>query len=164
MPALPDFSFDVIDVRDVAAAHIAAMENSSANGHRYILSNRMVHLKEFSRIGLRDEFEPQGYKIASRDLPKVVVWIGKFLSSIMKELYHSLGKNLKFSNERMVSELGIQPRPVEESIIDICYRQSHRPWTSKEHSWISWTSIKTIADGLSFTILNFLFPVYCCHD
>ena len=120
MPALPDFSFDVIDVRDVAAAHIAAMENKYASGNRYILSNRIVHLKEYSHI-IRGEFEPQGYKIVSRDLPKVVVWIGKFFSSMMKELYHSLGKNLKFSNERMVSELGIQPRPVEESIIDMCY-------------------------------------------
>ena len=72
MPALPDFSFDVIDVRDVAAAHIAAMENKYANGNRYIFSNRIVRLKEYSQI-IRDEFEPQGYKIASRELPKVVV-------------------------------------------------------------------------------------------
>ena len=40
---------------------------------------------------------------------------------MMKELYSSLGKNLLYSNEQMVNELGIQPRPVEESIIDTCY-------------------------------------------
>ena len=40
---------------------------------------------------------------------------------MMKELYSSLGKNIEYSNERMVSELGIQPRSVEESIIDMCY-------------------------------------------
>ena len=79
-----------------------------------------MHLKELSQI-IRDEFKSQGYKIPSRDLPKVVVWVGKFFSTLMKELYHSLGKNLKFSNKRMVSELGIQPRPVEESIINTCY-------------------------------------------
>ena len=120
MPALPDFSVSVIDVRDVAAAHIAAMENSSANGNRYILSNRIVHLREYSQI-IGNEFRPQGYKITSRDLPKVVVWVGKFFSAMMKELYSSLGKNIEYSNERMVSELGIQPRPAEESIIDMCY-------------------------------------------
>ena len=120
MPALPDFSISVIDVRDVAAAHIAAMENSNANGNRYILSNRIVHLKEYSQI-IGNEFRPQGYKITSRDLPKAVVWVGKFFSAMMKELYASLGKNIEYSNERMVSELGIQPRPVEESIIDTCY-------------------------------------------
>ena len=120
LPALPDFSTAVIDVRDVAAAHIAAMENSNANGNRYILSNRTVHLKEYAQI-IGNEFRSQGYKITSRDLPKAVVWVGKFFSTTMKELYASLGKNIEYSNERMVSDLGIQPRSVEESIIDTCY-------------------------------------------
>ena len=120
LPALPDFSTSVIDVRDVAAAHIAAMEKSNASGKRYLLSNRIVHLKEYSQI-IGNEFRPQGYKITSKDLPKAVVWVGKFFSAAMKEIYNSLGKNIHYSNERMVSELGIQPRPVEESIIDTCY-------------------------------------------
>ena len=120
LPALPDFSVGVIDVRDVAAAQIAAMENSNANGNRYILSNRTVHLREYSQI-IGNEFRPQGYKITSRNMPKVVIWVGKFFDATMKELYSSLGKNLLYSNERMVNELGIQPRPVEESIIDTCY-------------------------------------------
>ena len=120
LPALPDFSTAVIDVRDVATAHIAAMENSNANGKRYILSNRTVHLREYSLI-IGNEFRPQGYKITSKDLPKAVVWVGKFFSATMKELYVTLGKNIEYSNERMVSELGIRPRPVEESIIDTCY-------------------------------------------
>ena len=30
LPAVPDLSYDFIDVRDVAAAHIAAMENGDA--------------------------------------------------------------------------------------------------------------------------------------
>ena len=120
LPALPDFSFDVVDVRDVAAAHIAAMENSNVSGNRYILSNRTVHLREYSQI-IGNEFRPQGYKITSRNMPKIVIWVGKFFDATIKELYYSLGKNIQFSNERMVSELGIQPRPVEESIIDTCY-------------------------------------------
>ena len=110
----------MIDVRDVAAAHIAAMEKSNTSGKRYLLSNRIVHLKEYSQI-IGNEFRPQGYKITSKDLPKAVVWVGKFFSAAMKELYNSLGKNIHYSNERMVSELGIQPRPMEESIIDTCY-------------------------------------------
>ena len=59
------------------------------------------------RFMIGNEFRPQGYKIVSRDLPNVVVWVGKFFSSMMKELYASLGKNLKFSNEHMVSELAL---------------------------------------------------------
>ena len=96
-----------------------------------------------------EPFEPQGYKIASRDLPKVVVWVGKFFSTMMKDLYHTLGKNLKLmiSNKRMVSELGIQPRPVEESIIDVCYNLIDLGLVLKEDSWISWTSVKETTGG-----------------
>ena len=35
LPAVPDFFYDFIDARDVAAAHIAAMENGDANGYQY---------------------------------------------------------------------------------------------------------------------------------
>ena len=120
LPAIPDISIAIIDVRDVAAAHIAAMEKSEAAGNRYILSCRTVNFREYSTI-IGNEFRPQGYKIVSRNLPKAVMWVGKFFDSGLKQMYSSLGKNVQVSNERMVNELGIQPRPVEESIIDTCY-------------------------------------------
>jgi len=120
MPALPDVAIAMVDVRDVAAAHIAAMEKSEAAGNRYILSNRTISFKEYAQI-VGDEFRPQGYKIASKNMPKVVMWVGKFFDSGIKQMYSSLGKNVQVSNERMVNELGVQPRPIKESIIDTCY-------------------------------------------
>ena len=86
LPALPDFSTAVIDVCDAAAAHIAAMENSNANGT--FLTKPCVYKGVLSHNG--NEFRPQGYKITSRDLPKVAVWVGKFFSVLMKEMYACL--------------------------------------------------------------------------
>ena len=120
IPAIPDSSFSIVDVRDVAAAHIAAMEKSEAAGNRYILSNKLLHFREFAEI-IRNEFGPQGYKITSMNMPKAIVWVGKIFIPSLRNLYRSLGKRLQYSNERMVSDLGIQPRPVEESLIDLCY-------------------------------------------
>ena len=111
MPALPDLSFPIIDVRDVADAHIAAMEKTDAAGNRHILINRTVHITEFAKI-IRDEFQPQGYTIPSEELPKSVE---------IPELKPMLGKVIQYNNERMVKVLGIQPRPVENSLIDTCY-------------------------------------------
>ena len=111
MPALPDISFPIVDVRDVAAAHIAAMEKSEAAGNRHILTNRTIHFTEFAKI-LRDEFQPQGYSIPSEELPKSVE---------IPELKPWLGKVMQYNNERMVKVLGIQPRPVKDSLIDTCY-------------------------------------------
>ena len=120
MPALPDTSFVVIDVRDVAAAHVAAMEKSEAAGNRYILANKALHIRELADI-IRNEFGPQGYKIASKNMPKPLVWVGKLFVPSLKAVYQSLGKTMQYNNERMVNDLGIQPRPAEESIIDMCY-------------------------------------------
>ena len=120
IPALPDTSFPVVDVRDVAAAHIAAMEKSEAAGNRYLLSNKLFHMREFADI-IRNEFGPQGYKIASKNMPKPLVWVGKLFIPSLKGVYRSLGKTVQYNNEQMVNTLGIQPRPVEESLIDLCY-------------------------------------------
>ena len=120
MPGIPDVTIAVVDVRDVAAAHIAAMEKSEAAGNRYLLSSRTINFREYGVI-IGNEFRPQGYKIPSRNLPKMVMWLGKFFDSGLKQIYSSVGKHVQVSNERMVNELGIQPRPVEESIIDACY-------------------------------------------
>ena len=120
MPALPDISFSVVDVRDVAAAHVAAMEKSEAAGNRYILSNKLVHMRESAQI-IGTEFRPQGYKVPSKGMPKPLVWVGKLFVPSLRGVYSALGKKIQYSNERMVSDLGVTPRPVEESIIDLCY-------------------------------------------
>ena len=120
MPALPDTNFVIVDVRDVAAAHIVAMEKSEAAGNRYILANKMLHMREIAQI-IGNEFRPQGYKVPSKNMPKPLVWVGKLFIPSLRAVYATLGKTVQYSNERMVNDLGIQPRPVKESIIDMCY-------------------------------------------
>ena len=111
MPALPDLNFPVVDVRDVAAAHIAAMEKSEAVGNRHILSNCILHVTEIAKV-INDEFQSQGYTIPTQVLPKSVD---------IPDMKRMLGKRVLYNNERMVKVLGIQPRAVKESIIDTCY-------------------------------------------
>ena len=55
MPAAPRFNFAVIDVRDVAAAHVAALTAPSAGGHRFPMGERTLSIKEFADI-LRRRF------------------------------------------------------------------------------------------------------------
>lgn len=55
MPGTPKMTFSVIDVRDVAAAQVAAMTDPQAGGHRFILADREMSLFEMAeaiRIGL----------------------------------------------------------------------------------------------------------------
>jgi nucleoside-diphosphate-sugar epimerase len=133
MPALPDLSFPIIDVRDVAAAHIAAMEKGEAAGNRHVLTNRTIHITEFAKI-LRDEFQPQGYTIPSEEVPKSVE---------IPELAPMLGKVMQYNNERMVKVLGIQPRPVEESLIDTCYSLIDFGLTEKTSEYLGHPSTRS---------------------
>src|SRR5690606_16777875 len=65
VPAAPKLSFSLVDVRDVAAAHLAAMTTPAAGGQRHILSEREMSVLELSEA-LRASF-PQ----FARRLPRV---------------------------------------------------------------------------------------------
>ena len=117
---IPNTSFGIVDVRDVAAAHIAAVEKPEAAGNRYILVGGSLHFQEIAQI-ISQEFTPQGYKVPTKQLPKIGLWVAKFFDSTAKMLYPHLGKVIQWSNERMKGELGVHPRPLKETLIDTCY-------------------------------------------
>ena len=120
MSRFPDVHFLVADVRDVAAAHIAALEKPEAAGNRYIAFSERLAMKEIAQI-LATEFKPQGYKITAKGLPKAAMWAAKFVNSNAKMMYQMLGKQLNLSNEKMRGELGIEPRPPRDTLIDLGY-------------------------------------------
>ena len=124
MPAVPDVSLAMVDVRDVVAAHIAALKKPEAVGNRYVLVADTVNMREAARM-ISNEFKPQGYKISTMNLPKIGMWVAKFFSDEAKDLYGVWGKNLKYSKEKMVGELQVTPRSIKETIIDTCYSLVH---------------------------------------
>lgn len=118
---IPEVYFPVVDVRDVAAAHVAALEKPEAAGNRYVLVTETVSVKEVATI-LTGEFKPQGYtRIPSMKVPKAAMWVAKLFDPTAKALYPAVGKITKFNNEKMRGELGITPRSVRDTIIDTGY-------------------------------------------
>lgn len=49
-PAMPSNGFSVIDVRDVAALHVAALRDPSSAGHRYLATSDYVPFPEVGKI------------------------------------------------------------------------------------------------------------------
>jgi len=121
LPGAVDVNFGLVDVRDVAKAHIIAMEKANSNGNRYLLiSESNVPLLQVCHW-MKEEFGPQGYKIGTMKIPKFVAWVGSKFSADMKVIYPNVGKKVTFVNKKMVEELGIQPRTAKESFIDCGY-------------------------------------------
>ena len=113
-------SLNIVDVRDVATAHIIAMEMQNAAGNRYILNNHALWLKEIAAI-VTEEFQPQGYSIPQWSMPMAGAWVLWYFSGVMRRIYPKLGRVLHFSNEKMRTELGIEPRDIRSTILDTCY-------------------------------------------
>ena len=116
MPVAIPMQFGFVDVRDVAAAHILAMQSPSSNGERFALSEKDLSYKEIAKI-LRDK----GFKKA----PKISVslWVAKFLANFNKDLKITvpyMGKIRSLSKSTKAKDiLGWNPRPAEESILDV---------------------------------------------
>ena len=70
-PGLPRTSFPMVDVREVANAHLQALKRPEAANKRFILAAKAAWLKDIAEI-LKTEFQPQGYSVTTTEMPK---WI-----------------------------------------------------------------------------------------
>ncbi|MEL7040397.1 MAG: aldehyde reductase [Pseudomonadota bacterium] len=114
VPAFPKLSFGIVDVRDVALAHVAAMEKPKAVGERFIVGERVL---SFTQIGdvLRDAYP--GRKLPKGDLPSWLVRMLTLVNPTLKQIVPELEKERAFSNEKSKSMLGINYIPAEEAIL-----------------------------------------------
>ena len=116
MPVAVPLQFGYVDVRDVAAAHILAMQNPSSNGERFALAEKDLWYGDVAKV-LRDNGFDKAPTLA------VPVWLAKILAIFSKELKLAvpyLGRLRSVKNSTKAKDiLGWNPRPAEESIVQI---------------------------------------------
>jgi dihydroflavonol-4-reductase len=117
VPFYFDATFGAIDVRDVAAAHLNAVERGHI-GERYILSNHNLTLKDgLTLIAQAAGRTPPSIRIGPRALNAIIA-IGKYLPG------GAIGhlRTMKFwqplNNAKAVAELGLPSRPLEDTLRD----------------------------------------------
>ena len=121
VPGIPDIYVPYIDVRDVAAGTIAAMEKPEAAGRRYLLANEEPPPYLDIAQAIADEFRPQGYKVPAKPMNKALLWIAALLDDGAKMAKSYQGIVIKYNISRMVGELGITPIPYKTCVLDTCY-------------------------------------------
>ncbi len=113
---VPDFYFAIVDVRDVAKAHINAGILEKASG-RHILVADTKRAIEIANI-LKDKFHKK-YKIAKAVVPNLMVYIaGPFQGFSWKYLRRNLGIQIYCDNSYSKADLGIEYRPLKETFIE----------------------------------------------
>ncbi|MFL2708051.1 MAG: SDR family oxidoreductase [Gammaproteobacteria bacterium] len=116
MPVAVPLQFGYVDVRDVAAAHILAMQNPKSNGERFALAEKDLWYKDVAKVLKDNGFD----KAPTFSVP---VWLAKILANFSKELKITLpylGRLRSVKNTSKAKDvLGWEPRPAEESIVEI---------------------------------------------
>ena len=120
------FTLTFVDARDVAAAHVLAFEDSTANG-RYICADYNTDLADLMK--LFHEIDPT-LKVPNKMLPDfllrtapLVDWLGhKFTGTpraVTADTIREMAHNpVRYDSERLRRELGWQPRPIKASLVD----------------------------------------------
>ncbi len=111
---VPEIRFGFVDVRDVAAAHIAALEKAEARG-RYLLVDRVMTLYQLSEM-IRSLFGNR-FRLPMWEIPKWAAYLmGWAFGLSPKFIRRNVGWPLQYVTERSRRELGITYTPIEQSV------------------------------------------------
>lgn len=112
----PPFEIGMVDVRDVAEAHIRAAYISGASG-RHIVSNESCTPLKLSQM-LQDKYG-EDFPLPNKELPKWLIWfVGPFIDKTMtrKIIAKNMGHFWRADNGKSREKLGIEYRSVKSSI------------------------------------------------
>jgi len=122
-PALVDLCWCFVDVRDVATAHIRAIQEEKASG-RYICANQTYKMTDFAQY-IRTKFPNYASNLPSLDLTsKFGVGLTKFVSyfqsgQVGDYLRTNLGRTPQVDNNKVKSDLKMTFIPLEQSFEDL---------------------------------------------
>ena len=117
----------LIDVRDVARAHLVAMKTIKAANQRYILANRAFWGKEVAEM-LNNQ---GGYRAATIQAPYVFFSLYCLRDRRLKMMQAAYGKEIKVDNSKMRNELNIELTPIQQSMRDMVCSMQERGFIAR---------------------------------
>lgn len=119
IPALPNMGIAVTDVRDVAKAHVIALDAPAAKvrGERFPTSTRFMWMKDMAEA-LRKRAPELSGKVATRKMPDFVVKLLAPFVPAMKQVRAELGNVRDVSGRHTEEVLGFTFRDPEQTLED----------------------------------------------
>jgi dihydroflavonol-4-reductase len=115
-PGLPRLGFSFVDVRDVAAMHVAAMTAPEAAGERILAAGPFLWFAELAEL-LR-ELGPAAAKVPTRTLPDWLVRLRARFDPGLRSVVGELGQRTDYSTEKARELVGWNPRSIEQTVRD----------------------------------------------
>ena len=114
-PMVPDLTFSIVDVKDVAEMHVKALSIEASKNERFLASSRAISYIEIAQI-LKAAYPKR--KIVTMKAPTFIIRILALFDSDIKAILPSLGDTTGVSNKKAQSKLGISFIPVDKSITE----------------------------------------------
>lgn len=115
VPGAPRLGYAVVDVRDLADAHIRAMTAPGIDGERFIVSGRTLWLGEVADL-LKARYPDR--KIKTNRVPDIALHLAALFDPALREPARNLGKSRAFDTSKARGVLGWTSRKEEDSVID----------------------------------------------
>lgn len=113
---IPELYFGIVDVRDVADAHLKVAFDINITG-RHISVNRSLGFIDISKI-LQQKFGKK-YPFPRTYVPKFLFWLlAPSQGFSRKYVKQNVGFPINFNNEKSINKLGASYRPIEDTITD----------------------------------------------
>jgi dihydroflavonol-4-reductase len=117
VPGMPNFSFGIVDVRDVASLHRLAMVSPEAAGERFLsTTEHFIPAVEMAKI-LKERMGAQGRRVKVHVLPNFMIKLVALFDKGVAQVVPELGKVKDATSEKAQRVLGWQPRSVVEAIV-----------------------------------------------
>jgi nucleoside-diphosphate-sugar epimerase len=108
VPQVPRLGLEVVDVRDVADAHVRAMTAPAAAGERFLATGELLWLTDIARL-LKDELGDAAAKVSTAELPD---------SEELAAVLPGIGRRNTHSTAKARRLLGWSPRPGRDAVLD----------------------------------------------
>lgn len=116
-PGMPKIMMPVVDVRDVARAHLLGIKVEEAKNQRFILNCKSLWFQNIAEA-LNEEYG-KWYKIKTGELRYCTLKIACIFDKQARLIAPMWGKKLILANERSVNVLGLKYQDPKKTIVEM---------------------------------------------
>jgi nucleoside-diphosphate-sugar epimerase len=114
-PATPSNGFSIIDVRDVAAMHVAALQHPESAGERYLATAEYLPFPQIARI-VREAYPDR--KVTRRDVPDWIIKLIARFGGPARQIINDIGNEKIFDGSKGEALMGRKYIPAKQSILE----------------------------------------------
>lgn len=113
-PAIPKLALPLIDVRDCAAIHVAAMTSKEAGGRRLIAAGETLSFAQI--VDILKEVYPTA-KLPKFEAPNIILRLMSIFDDRIKSILPDLGHMPHADSAYVTNLTNVVPRPAKESVL-----------------------------------------------